>query len=442
MAQANDFLEGISLVPENITVLNLGTCVQSSVVTASGNLTFPQTRIGQTAVTAEQCPLLTFRAGMPRATRECVGDLTFEAEWLEPVITDCSEGGDVNFLLGDLANVEVTPENVDELAKETAKLSSNYSGIDETGIMAIAEILNNIAMAAMDLMNPSPEVAADIVEVVSNVQEVDQETFDNLGDDNSPSLIILALETYITALQMSGHADNITSIQDNLAVVAVVIPQQSLRNGLGFAAIPQGSGVGSLKTEDISIYYEPNSIPVAEVKSSILVPSAVLDYVTPGSETVPISFFLYQTSKLFHSPTLQAAEDATKLFRRAVGSRIIAATVEGFKIENLPMDQPVISAFLPLNVSDPDEMINGSQCAFWDFSLNNGFGDWSSEGCSKAQVNNSRTVCHCDHLTSFAVIVDIYGNQENVALSIISKIGCAVSVVALLITIITYLYIK
>ena len=28
-----------------------------------------------------------------------------EAEWLEPVITDCSEGGDVNNLLDGLANV-------------------------------------------------------------------------------------------------------------------------------------------------------------------------------------------------------------------------------------------------------------------------------------------------------------------------------------------------
>ncbi|XP_033647152.1 uncharacterized protein LOC117306763 isoform X2 [Asterias rubens] len=441
LAQANNSLFRLSLVPENTTVLNIGSCVQSSVVAGSRNLTFPQTRIEQTAQTVEQCSSLSFRAGKPLATRECVGDLMTEAEWLEPVIIDCSEGGDVNNLLDGLANVEVTPENVIEIAMETLSLSSNYSDIDETGIKAIAEILNNIVTVETVSKSPSPEIAADIVEIVSNVQEVDQETFDNLGDDTSPSLIILALETYITALQMSDYPANITEIQDNIAVVAVVIPQQSLQTGLGFASITQGSGLGSLKTEDISIYYEPNSIPVAEVKSSILVPAAVLDYVTPG-ETVPISFFLYQTSKLFRSPSLQEAKDPAKLFRRAVGSRVIAATVEGIKIENLPMDQPVISAFLPLNVSGPDEMINGSQCVFWDFSLNDGFGDWSSEGCSKALVNNSRTVCHCDHLTSFAVIVDIYGNQENTVLSIISKIGCAVSVIALLITIITYLYIK
>ena len=41
--------------------LTTGACVQSSVVTSSGNLTFPQTRSGQTAQTAENCSSDTFR---------------------------------------------------------------------------------------------------------------------------------------------------------------------------------------------------------------------------------------------------------------------------------------------------------------------------------------------------------------------------------------------
>ena len=54
--------------------------------------------------------------------------------------------------------VEVTPENVDEIVKETVSLSLNYSSIDETGIQAIAEILNNIVMVETASMNASPEV--------------------------------------------------------------------------------------------------------------------------------------------------------------------------------------------------------------------------------------------------------------------------------------------
>ena len=54
--------------------------------------------------------------------------------------------------------VEVTPENIDEIVKETVSLSLNYSSIDETGIQAIAEILNNSVMVETDSMNASPEV--------------------------------------------------------------------------------------------------------------------------------------------------------------------------------------------------------------------------------------------------------------------------------------------
>ena len=54
--------------------------------------------------------------------------------------------------------VEVTPENIDEIVKETVSLSLNYSSIDETGIQAIAEILNNIVMVETASMNASPEV--------------------------------------------------------------------------------------------------------------------------------------------------------------------------------------------------------------------------------------------------------------------------------------------
>ena len=67
-------------------------------------------------------------------------------------------------------------------------------------------------------------------------------------------------------------------------------------------------------------------------------------------ETVPVSFFVYLNSKLFRSPKLRNAADPSTLFRRAVGSQVIAATVEGVRIENLPMDEPVTSAYFPLNV--------------------------------------------------------------------------------------------
>ena len=34
---------------------------------------------------------------------------------------------------------------------------------------------------------------------------------------------------------------------------------------------------------------------------------------------------------------------------------------------------------------------------------------WSSEGCWLLESNRTHTICKCDHLTSFAVLMDITG---------------------------------
>ena len=53
------------------------------------------------------------------------------------------------------------------------------------------------------------------------------------------------------------------------------------------------------------------------------------------------------------------------------------------------------------------------QCVFWDFDLENGRGDWSNEGCMLVDTTESdrRVVCHCNHLTSFAVLIVSYRLQ-------------------------------
>ena len=53
-----------------------------------------------------------------------------------------------------------------------------------------------------------------------------------------------------------------------------------------------------------------------------------------------------------------------------------------------------------------DEEIDNETCGFWDFRLGNEAGDWSTEGCVRVpNPDTDRVVCHCDHLTSFAVVV-------------------------------------
>ncbi|XP_042817744.1 adhesion G-protein coupled receptor D1 isoform X2 [Panthera tigris] len=79
-------------------------------------------------------------------------------------------------------------------------------------------------------------------------------------------------------------------------------------------------------------------------------------------------------------------------------------------------------------------------CAFLDFS--SGEGVWSNQGCVLAGGNLSYSVCRCTHLTNFAILMQVVPLEltqgQQVALSSISYIGCSLSVVCLVLTLVTF----
>ncbi|XP_041421022.1 adhesion G-protein coupled receptor F3 [Xenopus laevis] len=77
----------------------------------------------------------------------------------------------------------------------------------------------------------------------------------------------------------------------------------------------------------------------------------------------------------------------------------------------------------------------GQRCAFWDFSQPGDGGGWSDQGC-KSNVNENLTICSCNHLTSFAVLMSI--NAEPLFLiDEITYAGLAASILSLCVCIIT-----
>ncbi|KAM9330874.1 adhesion G-protein coupled receptor D1 [Gastrophryne carolinensis] len=79
-------------------------------------------------------------------------------------------------------------------------------------------------------------------------------------------------------------------------------------------------------------------------------------------------------------------------------------------------------------------------CAFLDFS--SGSGIWSSEGCARVEGNLNYSVCRCNHLTNFAILMQVVpvklSGSHKVALSSITYIGCSLSIFCLAITLVTF----
>ncbi|XP_022784545.1 adhesion G protein-coupled receptor L4-like [Stylophora pistillata] len=123
---------------------------------------------------------------------------------------------------------------------------------------------------------------------------------------------------------------------------------------------------------------------------------------------------------------------------RYVNTRIITAAVDP-KHEKLRQD--VILKFRNLKVDEGEK-----QCMFWS-GLGKSLDGFSGDGCyvDPSKSNSKDTVCRCNHLTHFAVLVDIRDDPElstrdvNV-LEIITYIGLSLSITGFLLTITLYFF--
>ena len=75
-------------------------------------------------------------------------------------------------------------------------------------------------------------------------------------------------------------------------------------------------------------------------------------------------------------------------------------------------------------------------------------GEWSEDGCVKNKnlSNTSVTVCECNHLTHFAILLSPAPINASVtvklSLQIISYVGVSISLVAMTLTVLTFIVFK
>lgn len=82
-------------------------------------------------------------------------------------------------------------------------------------------------------------------------------------------------------------------------------------------------------------------------------------------------------------------------------------------------------------------------CSFWNVSNKLSPGFWSQEGCEVVRTNKTHTKCKCDHLTNFAVLMDVHGIEMTTVhqsvLRTVTIVGCCISCAALLASFLTFL---
>ncbi|XP_061523757.1 cadherin EGF LAG seven-pass G-type receptor 1 isoform X2 [Phycodurus eques] len=122
--------------------------------------------------------------------------------------------------------------------------------------------------------------------------------------------------------------------------------------------------------------------------------------------------------------------------RPVINTAILSATVhsEGPPIP-LILDPPITLEYSLLETEERTKPV----CVFWNHSIAiGGTGGWSSKGCEVLERNNSHISCQCNHMTSFAVLMDMSKREygDVLPLKIVTYATVSVSLFLLLLTLI------
>ncbi|XP_025223101.1 CD97 antigen isoform X3 [Theropithecus gelada] len=163
---------------------------------------------------------------------------------------------------------------------------------------------------------------------------------------------------------------------------------------------------------------------------------------------------LANASLNLHSKKQAELEEIYESNIRGVRLRRLSAVNSVFLSHNntKELNFPILFAFSHLESSggkegrDPpakDVMPGPRQeliCAFWKSDSNRG-GHWATEGCRVLGSRNGSTTCQCSHLSSFAILMAHY-DLEDWKLTLITRVGLALSLFCLLLCILTFLLVR
>uniref|UniRef100_A0A8D2ZMB6 Adhesion G protein-coupled receptor D1 n=1 Tax=Scophthalmus maximus TaxID=52904 RepID=A0A8D2ZMB6_SCOMX len=184
-------------------------------------------------------------------------------------------------------------------------------------------------------------------------------------------------------------------------------------------------------------------------KSYISVPGEAF---TMQSQTTIVGLFYHNMHSYYKeiSPVKTRIKEAAdfKDHKIQVASCLISLKVEpspalSVNLSGAPLIKIVLTHML--TEEQQDQAVNQSNkvflyCAFLDYSSNEGV--WSNKGCVRSDGNMTFSVCLCNHLTNFAILMQVVPLKlttgHRVALSTIGYVGCSISIFCLAITLVTF----
>ncbi|XP_041036946.1 adhesion G-protein coupled receptor G6 isoform X2 [Carcharodon carcharias] len=345
------------------------------------------------------------------ASRKCVLNMqNYTSYWEAPDLTNCSVVPTPSTNSSDLENIPVvSADNAAEVANQLLDFTADKN-LTREQVDKLVETLKQIVIVS----EINSTLASTVLTVLSNILSSSDTAL-----ATSSQVALRTVDALTVKMIFTGPSVSITT--PNLAIGISTVDTMNY-TGTSFSV---GSQNGDSELE-VNFDRHPGGEALAEIK----LPPGLFEQLT-DEELIAVSraqFAFFSKTGLF--------QDRGGF---ALQSFVIASSVGNISINNL--SEPVK---IRIKHRQHEEQFK-PQCAFWDLTLNNGSGGWNIQGChvdSESSVNE--TICLCDHLTHFGVLLDISGTAQQIdavntkILTFITHIGCGLSAIFSATTLLTY----
>ncbi|XP_016134489.1 adhesion G-protein coupled receptor G2-like [Sinocyclocheilus grahami] len=308
---------------------------------------------------------------------------------------------------------EATTKSPNAVASNLLNQTQNVASLNSTQVSQLVSQLENLISAP----NISLELGQTVLSVINNFLNSSTDTL-----AASSNRLIKAVDNLGLKLVIRDQTENITF--DSFALTVTKVDGSNFGTTSFSIADPLNPQV--TKGLQRQVKAVESSSPLAK----ITLPASLTENLSPEEKKIAsrVQFTFFQKSTFFQDKNLS---------QHMLNSHILGSSVANLSIKKLRENVE----FTLRNKQPPGNYV--ASCVFWDFHQNGGLGGWNHNGCYVKNSTENETICSCNHLTSFAVLLNISQQRlpdlQDKILTFITYIGCGVSAIFLSVTLLTYL---
>ncbi|XP_054724261.1 latrophilin Cirl-like [Uloborus diversus] len=356
---------------------------------------------------------------------QCASD---PVRWLTPYpdLRECRSGWVIN-----LKKRIENGESINSVATELS-LMTFIKPLYADDLKDIAEIIQQTLSRAINGMenfhdlwhryHVLRELLQSLLETISNLLKQGQNAWKDLSPSDrrrvASSLLDGLEESAMLLAESSGKDDSFTLAESNIFLSVLVLSTK------------QSAAVQLPMPDDFHLDDKENDWIRME-DTLVIPPQVLLDMSRNEIALAKVVFVVYSgVDELLKPEPGYMYRSGRENSSWKLNSKILATSLGKPEMARLP--QPVIITFRHLQ----EENMTNPICVFWDFEMR----EWSNAGCWVHASNVTHTSCACNHLTNFAVIMEVSNVKAlpipQDALHVTITVGCGICIICLILTII------